>query len=70
MPTNITHHIHEIALNTRILDPAGRPARLITRPIPGRGLKLVTILYDDGRARLVDLDQCRTVDVQQRSNPS
>lgn len=48
-----------INLNDLILDPAGRPARVITQPIPGRPNQLAVILYPDGRGRLVDLAQCR-----------
>ncbi len=46
-------------LNTLIIDPDGRPARLITMPIPGREPQRVVILYADGRGRLVDLARCR-----------
>jgi hypothetical protein len=47
--------------NTPILDPDGHPAVVITRPVPGRALQLVVILYDTGRARLVDLAACRPI---------
>lgn len=56
-------------LNTMIVDPEGRSARVITLPIPGRDKQLVTLLYADGRARLVDLAACRTADAQNRSTP-
>lgn len=60
-------------LNTTIIDPDGRPARLITQPIPGRPTQLATLLYLDGHARLVDLAHCRPLPEQQqippRSNP-
>lgn len=46
-------------LNSPLIDPQGRPARLITQPIPGRPGQLATLLYTDGHARLVDLAQCR-----------
>lgn len=49
-------------LNTMIVDPEGRAARVITLPIPGRDKQLVTLLYPDGRARLVDLAACRPMD--------
>ena len=55
-------------LNTPLLDPAGRPAKLITQPIAGRAQQLVTLLYDDGRARLVDLAQCRPL-VEEQQDP-
>lgn len=42
-----------------IIDPEGHQAKLITQPIPGRAPAQVVILYPDGRARLVDLAQCR-----------
>lgn len=45
--------------NTPVLDPAGKPATLITMPIPGRAPALAVLLYPDGRARLVDLAACR-----------
>ncbi len=48
--------------NDPILDPTGRPAKLITMPIPGRDKALAVILYDDGRGRLIDLTQCRPAD--------
>ncbi|MCA9868760.1 MAG: hypothetical protein KC410_19885 [Anaerolineales bacterium] len=47
--------------NDLITDPDGRPARLITMPIPGREPKRAVVLYADGRGRLVDLAQCRPV---------
>jgi hypothetical protein len=46
--------------NSLILDPAGRPAKLITMPIPRRTPALAVVLYEDGRARLVDLKLCKT----------
>lgn len=46
-------------LNTMVVDPQGRVARVVTLPIPGRPTQLATLLYADGRARLVDLAQCR-----------
>lgn len=49
-------------LNDLILDPAGRPARLITMPIPGREKPMAVLLYPDGHGRLVDLTQCRPAD--------
>ncbi len=49
-------------LNTMIVDPEGRTARVITLPIPGRPTQMVTLLYPDGRARLVDLAACRPVE--------
>lgn len=48
--------------NDPILDPHGRPARLITMPIPGRTPALAVLLYPDGRGRLIDLTQCRPPD--------
>lgn len=48
--------------NDPILDPDGRPARLITMPIPGRPAQLAVIMYPNGRGRLVDLAQCRPAD--------
>lgn len=48
-----------VALNSLVIDDQGRPARLITLPIPGRPAQLATLLYADGHARLVDLAQCR-----------
>ena len=45
--------------NDLIIDPDGRPARLITMPIPGREPRRAVVLYVDGRGRLVDLGQCR-----------
>lgn len=45
--------------NTPVLDPSGKPATLITMPIPGRAPALAVLLYPDGRARLVDLAACR-----------
>jgi hypothetical protein len=48
--------------NDPILDPAGRPARLITMPIPGRPTRLAVVLYADGHGRIVDLAQCRPDD--------
>ena len=54
-------------LNMMIVDPQGRVARLITLHIPGREKQLVTLLYADGRARLVDLAGCRPALEQQRS---
>ena len=56
-------------LNTPLIDPHGRPARLITQPIPGRDKQLVTLLYPDGRARLVDLALCRPLPEQQQIAP-
>lgn len=53
-------------LNTMVVDPQGRAARVITLPIPGRPTQLATLLYADGHARLVDLAQCRAQE-QQRS---
>lgn len=58
-------------INTMIVDPQGRPARVVTLPIPGRPTQLATLLYEDGRGRLVDLAQCKLLDQQQivsRSN--
>lgn len=49
--------------NDLILDPTGRPAKLITMPIPGKDKpQLAVVLYADGRGRLVDLTQCRPAD--------
>jgi hypothetical protein len=48
--------------NTAILDPDGRPAKLITMPVPGRVPALAVILYDDGRAKLVDLKLCKPLE--------
>ena len=57
-------------LNTIIQDPDGRQAKLITQPIPGRAQQLVTVLYEDGRARLVDLAKCQVPEEQKdRSKP-
>lgn len=53
-------------LNMMVVDPQGRVARLIALPIPGRPTQLATLLYADGRARLVDLASCRPQE-QQRS---
>lgn len=46
-------------INDIIIDPDGRPARLITLPTRGRTPALAVIMYPDGRGRLVDLAQCR-----------
>jgi hypothetical protein len=46
--------------NAPIIDPSGRPAKLITLPIPGRVPALAVVLYEDGRAKLVDLKLCKT----------
>lgn len=54
--------------NARLFDPDGRLARVITLPIPGRAQQLVTLLYEDGRARLVDLAKCRPLDQAQGGN--
>lgn len=51
-------------LNTLIIDPDGRPARLITMPIPGREPQRAVILYADGRGRLVDLARCRPATIE------
>ena len=58
-------------LNTMVVDAQGRSARVITLPIPGRPTQLATLLYADGRARLVDLAVCKLLEQQQivsRSN--
>lgn len=57
-------------LNTILIDPNGRQATLITQPIPGRAQPLVTLLYPDGRARLVDLTQCRPLLPEQQQTAS
>lgn len=54
-------------LNDPLIDPDGRPARLVTMPIPGRPIQLAIILYDDGRGRLIDLAQCRPAGSNQTS---
>ena len=54
-------------LNMMVIDPQGRAARVVTLPIPGRPVQWATLLYPDGRARLVDLAQCRLVEQQDRS---
>lgn len=51
-------------LNTIIQDPDGRQAKLITQPIPGRSQQLVTLLYPDGRGRVVDLAKCQVPEEQ------
>jgi hypothetical protein len=45
--------------NSPIIDPDGQPAKLITMPVPGRVPALAVVLYDDGRAKLVDLKLCK-----------
>ena len=56
-------------LNTMVIDPQGRAARVITLPIPGRPTQLATLLYPDGRARLVDLADCRPAEEPNRRTP-
>lgn len=46
-------------MNTPILDPDGRPAVIITAPIPGRTPRLAILLYPDGHGRVVDVDKCK-----------
>lgn len=48
--------------NTLVVDPDGRQAKVITLPISGRTPATAVIQYDDGRARVVDLAQCRAVE--------
>ena len=49
-------------INDPIIDPDGREAQIITLPIPGHKDPSVVLLYDDGRARLVRLADCREVE--------
>lgn len=47
--------------NTRLTDPDGRAAVLITAPIPGRAIPYGVIMYADGRAVVIDLRHCRVI---------
>lgn len=51
--------------NDPIIDENGRPAKLITMPIPGRTPARAVILYPDGRGRLVDLSTCKPATPQE-----
>lgn len=48
-----------MTINTRLTDPDGRPAVLITAPIPGRLIPYGVIMYDSGRAVVIDLRSCK-----------
>lgn len=51
-------------LNDALIAPDGRPAKLITLPIPGRKPARAVILFTDGRGRLVDLAECRPAETE------
>lgn len=56
-------------LNDPIFDEDGRPAKVITLPIPGRTPALAVALYPDGRGRLVDLSTCKPATPQEEPCP-
>ena len=49
-------------INDTLTDPDGVQARIITLPIPRHKDPSIVIQYDDGRARLVRLADCREVE--------